>query len=817
MKVLKFGGSSVATAERMTLVTEIVKGKLRKDKRLVVVVSAMGGVTDMLIDSSVMAQQGKKGYLKKVDEMFDRHKEAVLELCGEKGLKRLLPKLQEKTDNLKNLMQGVFLVRELSPRVQDCIVSYGELMSSIIIADFMNQSGLECRWLDSRQVLRTNSDFGAAKVDFKVTNANIKKLVKSKTKLMLMGGFIASNDEGVTTTLGRGGSDYTAAIMASGVEAKELEIWTDVNGVLTADPRKVSKAFTLDSMTYEEALEMSHFGAKVIHPPTIQPVLQKDIPLRICNTFQPEFPGTSIRAKSDNKHIIKGVSSLSQIALVTVQGSGMIGVAGVSGRLFSSLATAKVNVILITQASSEHSISFAVKPEDAAKAKAAIEDAFEYELRRGAINEVAIEDKLSVVAIIGSNMKNTTGISGQLFGALAKNGINVRAIAQGSSELNISVVVKNADEKKALNALHETFFLADKLSINLFMIGTGLISKTLLKQIEDQLPRLSSKMNIEIGLTGITNSRKMLIKEEGVSLSDWSSELEEQGKKANLQAFIKQIVKANLANSILIDCTASEAPIGHYAKLLSNSISIVTPNKIANSGKLKDYKNFNRLAKKHGVKFLYETNVGAGLPVITTLNDLLKSGDEIVKIEAVLSGSLSFIFSSFTKERKFSEVVIEAGDKGFTEPDPREDLSGQDVARKVLILAREMGLQLEPKDVVVENILPKPLIRAKTIPAFFKELPKHDKHFAKLRDKSLKEKKVLRMLASIEDGQTSVALKAVDESNPFYHLSGSDNMIVFTTKRYSNTPLVVKGPGAGAEVTAAGVFAEIISVASYLE
>ncbi len=817
MKVLKFGGSSVASAERMNSVCEIVKSKLRKDKKLVVVVSAMGGLTDLLIDSSKLAQQGDEKYSKVIDQMLQRHKDAVLELSGDQGLKRLLPTMEQKTENLRNLMRGVFLVRELSPRVLDCIASYGELMSSIIIADFLNHSGVDCKWLDSREVLRTNSDFGAAKVDFKTTNANIKRIMRGKSKLFLMGGFIASNEDGVTTTLGRGGSDYTAAIMAAGCGAKELEIWTDVNGVLTADPRKVSKAFTLDSMTYEEALEMSHFGAKVIHPPTIQPVLENNIPLRICNTFQPDFPGTSITSKSDNKHLIKGVSSLSQIALITVQGSGMIGVAGVSGRLFNSLAGAKVNVILITQASSEHSISFAVKPEDAAKAKAAIEQAFEFEIRRGSIDAVEIEDKLSVVAIIGSNMKNTTGISGQLFGSLAKNGINVRAIAQGSSELNISVVISKADEKKALNALHKTFFLADHLSVNLFAIGTGLISKALLEQIKDQLPRLQKNMKMEFSLTGITNSRKMLIDEEGIELNAWQEKLDKEGKKADLKSFIVKIIKLNLPNSIVIDCTASEAPISHYSKLLSNSISIVTPNKIANSGALKDYKQYNRLAKKHGVKFLYETNVGAGLPVITTLNDLLRSGDEIVKMEAVLSGSLSFIFSSFTKKKNFSDVVKEAGELGFTEPDPREDLSGKDVARKVLILAREMGLNLEPSDVQVENILPKPLIKAKSVAAFFKELPKHDKHFAKLRDDSLKQKKVLRMLATIENGETSVSLKAVDQSDPFYHLSGSDNMIVFKTKRYSNTPLVVKGPGAGAEVTAAGVFAEIISVASYLE
>ncbi len=817
MIVMKFGGTSVANADRIKRLKDIVATALKEHKKVGVIVSAFGGLTDHLISTAEMAQAGDDQYHTVIDGIYQRHSEAIGKLFNKTEAKVLLAKLQEKTKNLRDLIHGVYLVKELSPRVLDCVVSYGELVSSIIIAAYLKKHLKTATWLDSRDMIRTNSDFGAAKVDFEVTNKQIAKATKGAKGVWLMGGFVASNENAVTTTLGRGGSDYSAAILAAATKAKVLEIWTDVDGVMTSDPRKVKKAFTLPSMTYEEALEMSHFGAKVIHPPTIQPVLEKGISLRIRNSFNPSFPGTLISEQANDEHPVKGITSLGKIALLTVQGSGMVGVAGISGRLFSALANRKVNIILITQASSEHSITFAIKPDDISAAKTAIKDAFAYEIRSGQIDPVVIEKDLSVVAVIGSNMRNTTGVAGRMFESLGKNGVNIRAIAQGSSELNISAAVGKEDEAKSLNVLHETFFLSDTRSVNIFVLGTGLIAKTLLKQIQSQAKYLKEHQSLEVKLTGISNTRQMLTNEDGITIKKWDKELAENGEKAKLAAFIKQMIDMNLSNSILVDCTASSYPIKHYAKVLTNSISIVTPNKIANSGSMEDYLHYNFLAKKHGVKFLYETNVGAGLPVISTMQDLMQSGDAINKIEAVLSGSMSFVFNSFDGSRPFSEIVKEAQEKGFTEPDPREDLSGKDVARKALILAREMGLHVNPADVEVENILPAACVKAKTVDQFFEALEKNDDHFSALQTEAAKKGKVLRFMASIDKKKMKVGLQAVDMKSPFYPLAGSDNMIVFHTKRYSNTPLVVKGPGAGAEVTAAGVFAEIITISNYLK
>ena len=631
-----------------------------------------------------------------------------------------------------------------------------------------------------------------------------------------MGGFIASTEDNVTTTLGRGGSDYTAAIVAAALNAKEIMIYTDVNGVMTADPRKVKKAFSLREMTYEEAMEMSHFGAKVLHPPTVRPALDKKIPIRICNTFQPGFPGTLIKVQSNDQKPVKGISSISNISLVSIQGSGMIGVTGIAGRIFSCLAREKVNIILITQASSEHSITFAVNPADTQIACRAIEEEFKFERNNGLIDEPNVENDLCVVAVIGSNMKNAIGISGRTFRALGANGISVRAIAQGSSELNISSVIQKNDETKALNALHEAFFLSDLKAVHLFLVGTGLIGSTLLKQIERQQPYLKENLKMEVRLNGIINTRKMAINPDGIPVPEWFNALADSNEVSDLQSFINKIKEENLTNSIFVDCTASEKPIEFYKDLLQSSISIVTPNKIANSSSLADYIEYRKLAQKHGVQFMYETNVGAGLPIIGTLNDLMRSGDEIIKIEAVLSGSLSYIFNTFNENKSFSEVVAEAKNKGFTEPDPRDDLSGKDVARKVLILSREIGIPIEMEDIDIENILPEDCINAPDIESFFEALQANDEHFAKLNEQAKKEGKVLRFLAGISKEKASVSLKAVDRNDPFYSLSGSDNMVVFTTERYKERPLVVKGPGAGAEVTAAGVFSEIISIANYV-
>ncbi len=816
MKVLKFGGSSVATADRIKRVKAIVLDTLKNEDKVVVVVSALSGVTDMLLNTARAAKNGEESYREQVDELYYRHRQTAEQLLSPEGMKTFLPFLKEKNRNLENLFNGIFLLKELSPRLLDYVASYGELVSSYIIAMHFKQTIPEATHIDSRTVIRTDDNFMMANVDFEQTNTNIQTQMGGDKGLYVMGGFIASTANEVTTTLGRGGSDYTAAIVAAGLDADELEIWTDVDGVKTSDPRKVKETFSLPEMTYEEAMEMSHFGAKVIHPPTIQPALNKLIPLRIRNTFNPTFPGTLITETTSDDIPVKGVTSIGKITLISVQGSGMIGVTGIAGRLFSALARNKVNIILITQASSEHSITFAIRPTDKTKAINAVNEEFTNEMKLNIIDELEVEDGLSVVAVIGSKMKNTIGVSGNFFQALARNGVNIRAIAQGSSELNISAVINQENETKSLNALHEAFFLSGRKTVNLFIVGTGLISSTLVQQIHQQAAYLKDKLSLEVRLVGLTNTRRMLIDTDGIELDKWEDSLNTNGEIADLAAFIEKMQSLNLSNSIFVDCTASETPIGYYERILKSSISISTPNKIANSSSQADYQKLQFLAKKYKVKFLYETNVGAGLPVISTLTDLLQSGDEVLKIEAVLSGSLSFIFNTFKGDLKFSDIVKEAKERGYTEPDPRDDLSGKDVARKVLILSREIGQSIEMKDIDIENILPQACLDAQTIDDFFAALVANDDFFAQKRDAAAASGKVLRFLATIEPSGASVALKAVDASDPFYGLSGSDNMIVFTTARYKERPLVVKGPGAGAEVTAAGVFAEIIAISNYL-
>lgn len=813
MKVLKFGGSSVANAERIRLVKDIVLGKSSESKSLVVVVSALGGVTDALLDLGNAASRGED-FKSDLDALEQKHIATAKELLGER-YETVVPFLQEQTAELSKLLQGIQMVEEISPRLLDALASKGELLSSYVIAHFIKAERGDLEWLDSRKIINTDSNFTYAKVNFQKTNANISAAIGS-APIYLMGGFIASNDEGTTTTLGRGGSDYSAAIMAAGVNADELEIWTDVNGVMTADPRKVKKAFSIENMTYVEAMEMSHFGAKVIHPPTIQPVLDKKIPIRIKNTFEPEFPGTYINAEITGSEPVKGISSINQIALVNVSGSGLVGMKGFAGRLFNALGRGGVNIVLITQASSEHSICFAIKPSEAGLAQKAIEEEFELEQAAGLVDAVDIETDLAIVAMIGANMKNTPGISGRMMSALGKNGINIYSIAQGSSELNISVVIHEDDVRKAIGALHQSFFDANTKTSNLFFVGIGLIGGTLLKQIEKQRDYLKTKHNLEFNIIGIANSRKMLFDENGIDIDTFSEVLDEKGEAADLSVFVDKMIALNLPNSIFVENTASKAPTDFYHKILDNSISITTANKVANSGSMESYRQLRNTAAKRGVKLFYETNVGAGLPVINSLNDLLRSGDDIIKIEAVLSGSLSFIFNSFTPGECFCDIVKLAKEKGYTEPDPRDDLSGKDVARKALILCREMGLKLEMSDIKVENILPQSCADAPSVDAFFEELVKFDLEFDKMRDDAKAEGKVLRLLATIENGGATVGLKAVGEDNPFYGLQGADNMISFTTSRYNERPLVVKGPGAGAEVTAAGVFAEIITISKYL-
>ncbi|MBK7410406.1 MAG: bifunctional aspartate kinase/homoserine dehydrogenase I [Saprospirales bacterium] len=816
MIVLKFGGTSVADAQRLKNVADIIRRQQKKKKKVVAVLSALSGVTDSLLRMCYLASLRDNTYLELFAQVHNRHLDTIHTLNLKEDSK-LDSFVKEAFAELQNMLHGVYLLREQSPRTLDFVSAFGELLSTRMLYAYFQLLQIPSSFWDGRALIQTDEHFGAARVDFRATNKNLRHAFDKLKGVGLMTGFIASTAQNETTTLGRGGSDYTAAIVGAALDAEEIQIWTDVDGVMTADPRKVKKAFSIPSMTYEEAMELSHFGAKVIHPPTIQPAMAKGIPLYIKNSFHPEHPGTRISKKqTDKTHLIKGISSIDDVSLLTVKGSGMVGVAGTSARLFNAIYGAGVNVILITQGSSEHSISFAVKPSDTKAARQRIESAFELEMQVKLIEPVQVEEGLSVVAVIGENMRHTPGVSGRLFQALGKNGINVVAIAQGSSELNVSLVIGKHDLAKALNSLHQGLFLSENKILNVFLVGVGLIGSTLLQQLEKQRQFIRESKMLEINLAGIANSRQMVLDESGISIDSYRERLQE-GEAMDLAAFVDRMNRMNLPQSIFVDCTSSPEVVKSYRTVLSDSISIVTPNKLGNSGKYRDYQKLQTLAKRRNVRFLYETNVGAGLPVINTLKDLLHSGDRIIRIEAVLSGTLSYIFNNYKKGESFSSIVREAHARGFTEPDPRDDLSGMDVARKLLILARETGIPLEMNDIRIEKILPAACRKAPSVDAFFEELEKADTHFEKYLDRAQANGTVLRFIAQLENGNASIALREVDAGHPFFFLSGSDNIISYTTDRYLERPLVVKGPGAGAEVTAAGVFAEIISIGNYFE
>jgi len=813
MKILKFGGSSVATPDRIKSIIEIVRPRLQE--KIALVFSAFGGVTDLLIQLSQLALEGNLEYKQKLNELEKRHLDAVRELTEVSTQSAILAQVKVQINELEDLLHGIFLVKERSARTLDYVMSFGERLSAFIISAALKDQRIAAEYLDARKVIRTDNHFGQAKVDFHVTNKQITEYFEGHRDLQIITGFIATSQSGETTTLGRSGSDYTAAIFAGALSASALEIWTDVDGMMTADPRLVKKAFTVPQLSYEEAMELSHFGAKVIFPATMQPAMAHQIPIWIKNTFNPSAEGSLISATSTNGKLIKGISTMKSISLLNVQGSGMLGVVGVSMRLFSTLALQKVNVILISQASSEHSICIAIDTNDALRAKEAIEREFGAEIRERLIDEIKVENELAVIAVVGDGMKHHPGASGQMFGALGKNGVSVVAIAQGSSERNISAVVHQKDVSKALNALHDAFFLSDRKTLHLFLVGTGLIGSTLTRQITSQFEKLAHENKLEIKLIGIANSKKMLFDEKGVQLSSCIQQMKERGDSMCLKSFVDKILEANLPSSVFVDCTSSDEVTHQYAQLLSANISIVTPNKKANSGSYETYSNLKKMAHSKGVRFLYETNVGAGLPVLNTLNDLLLSGDKVVRIEAVLSGTLNFIFSTFSMERKFSEVVAEAKQKGYTEPDPREDLSGADVARKILILARESGVALELRDIAVENLVPQNCRGEITGTDFIEKLKGHDVSFEKLFSAANDRQEKLRYEAVLENGKAHVRLSTVNSAHPFYSLAGSDNIILLTTERYHDRPMVIRGPGAGAEVTAAGVFADVIRIGNY--
>jgi len=750
-------------------------------------------------------------YEKGIETIYLRHFEVVEELIPEakkEGVKRYLDLLMH---DFKDLLYGVYLLADLTPKTQDHLLSFGERLSSFIISNIIEDS----RCVNMQNFIRTDSHFGNAQVDFDRTNALIFEELDGLKDIVVAPGFIAANEKGDITTLGRGGSDYTAAIIAGAIEAEVLEIWTDVDGFMTADPKKVTKAYPIETLSYMEALELSHFGAKVIYTPTLHPAYQRNIPIKILNTFNTKAPGTLICREPENhsESLIKGVSSMDDIVMITIEGSGLPGVTGISKRLFTALASRQVNIILITQASSEYSISFAIAPGDSEKAEEAIREEFQVEMKYKKIIAMEVEKHLSVIAIVGEKMKNTPGISATLFTSLGRNGISVIATAQGSSELNISVVIRRELLKKALNVIHEGFFLSHYKELHLYLVGLGTVGKDLLKQISQQQEILMKEHNLKINLMGIARSKKMLIKEEGISIKDYASELEKFGEPTNTDVMLEKIAGLNLRNSVFIDCTGSDQIAALYDPLFDMYVSVVTANKIACSSEYTNYLHLKQKARKKDVKFIYETNVGAGLPIINTINDLIRSGDHIYKMEAVLSGTLNFIFNTLSAEIPLSKAVKMAQEKGFSEPDPRIDLSGLDVMRKLLILSREAGYGIEEKDVKMKRFLPDSCFEGSQ-EDFWEELKKLDSDFESRRKKLESEGRKWRFFARLENGNPSIELLEVDSSHPAYALADSNNIIMITTDRYKDWPMIIRGYGAGAAVTAAGVFADIIRIAN---
>lgn len=809
MKVLKFGGSSVANAENIEKVVEIVKKAIETDVCLVVL-SAMQGTTDALIDIGRTAEKGDEEFRARIQAIETKHFDAIRELIPVARQSSILSFVKKQINELESICEGVFLLRELSPRTLDRIASFGEMLSSYIVAAKLNSLGIENVWKDSRELIRTDSNFGAAAVDFETTNNQVSGFIKdSNARLYILQGFIAYDKNNITTTLGRGGSDYTGAIIAAAVNADVFEIWTDVSGMMTADPRLVRNIRQIPRITYREAMELSHFGAKVIYPPTIQPVMTKGIPVWVKNTFAPEDFGTLLETETvPEKGIIRGISSIDKISVLSLEGSGMVGIPGFSKRLFYALSQAQINVILITQSSSEHSICVAVEEKFAGLAKEVVDRDFEYEISGGKIEPLRVDNGLSILALVGDNMKNHPGISGKMFSALGNNGINVVAIAQGSSERNISAIIASKDVRKAVNTLHEAFFSDGNKQINLFVVGVGTVGSRLLAQLNQQREYLLEKMRLNVRVVGLANSRRMVFDEEGIDLSDWKAALE-TSSPMTLDEFTDVIQEKNLRNSIFVDVTANAEVAATYPKLLSKSIAVVACNKVACSSDYEIYRKLKELVREYNSEFLFETNVGAGLPVINTLNDLMRSGDKIRRIEAVLSGTLNFVFNNYDGSRSFASVVRQAQDEGYTEPDPRLDLSGTDVARKILILTREAGYESQFSDIEVNPFLPASCFEG-SVEDFYAEMERHEDHFRTMLDNARSNNLSLKYIASFDNGKASVGLQSIDKTHNFANLSGKDNAVLFYTNRYPENPLVVKGAGAGADVTAAGVFADII-------
>lgn len=812
MKVLKFGGTSVGSAENIENVIEIVRKSIEED-RCLVVLSAMQGTTDALIEIGKAAEQGDEGYREKIKAIEEKHLETVRALIPEDMREETIGFVNQSFAGIESVCEGVALLHELSPRSLDRILSFGEILSTRIVSAALTARGIDNLWTDSRKLIRTDSNYGFAAVDFDTTNAQIRDYFRaSSQKLHILPGFIASDEGGSTTTLGRGGSDYTAAILAAGFYAEALEIWTDVSGMMTADPRFVKNVRQIPRITYREAMELSHFGAKVIYPPTIHPVMARGIPVWIKNTFAPEDHGTLIEAETvADGEMVRGITSIDKICVLSLEGSGMVGIPGFSKRLFDALSRAQINVILITQSSSEHSICVAIEEKFGSLARTVVDREFEYEINVGKIEPLKVENGFSILALVGDNMKEHTGISGKMFSTLGHNGINIHAIAQGSSERNISTIISSADVRKAVNTLHEEFFSDGSKQVNIYVTGTGTVGGKLIEQIRAQHAYLLENLRLNLRLVGIANSRRMLVDDEGMDPAG-AREMLASADTADISGFTDLILEKNLRNSVFVDVTASPDVVEMYPKLLEKSVSVIACNKIAASSDYEKYLHLKGLAREYNANFLFETNVGAGLPVINTLNDLLRSGDKINRIEAVLSGTLNFVFNNYDGSRKFAAVVQQAQDEGYTEPDPRLDLSGTDVARKILILAREAGFELEMSDIENTSFLPESCVRG-SVEDFYREMQVHEDHFRRLLDRAKEQGLTLKYIASFDNGKASVGLQSIGPDHNFANLSGKDNAVLFYTNRYTEQPLVIKGAGAGADVTAAGVFADIIRAA----
>lgn len=808
MKVLKFGGTSVGSVESILSLKNIVEAEADK---VIVVVSALGGITDKLIATSRLAIAGDEGYKAEVAAMRQRHHDMIDTVITDEGKRTtLLATIDELLDELSSIYYGVYLIRDLSPKTQATIVSYGERLSSQIVAALVKGA----KWYDSRSFIKTEQKHGKHLLDSELTNQLVRETFKELPQVALVPGFISTDkNSGEITNLGRGGSDYTAAIIAAALDAEVLEIWTDVNGFMTADPRVIRTAYTISELSYVEAMELCNFGAKVVYPPTIYPVCVKNIPIKVKNTFNPSDPGTIIKNKIENDHKpIKGISSINGTTLITVTGLSMVGVIGVNRRIFTALADNGISVFMVSQASSENSTSIGVRDEDADEAVRVLDEEFAKEIEMGAMFPMHAERGLATIAIVGENMKHTPGVGGKLFGTLGRSGISVIACAQGASETNISFVVDSKLLRKSLNVLHDSFFLSEYKVLNLFICGVGTVGGNLIEQIRSQYEELMQTRRLKLTVVGIASSHNAIFCRDGIDLSNYREQLE-KSEPSNTQKLLEEVTGMNIFNSVFVDCTASSEVAGIYQTLLEHNISVVAANKVAASSSYESYVKLKETALRRGVKYLFETNVGAGLPIIGTINDLRNSGDKILRIEAVLSGTLNFIFNELAADVPFSETVRRAKAQGYSEPDPRIDLSGKDVVRKLVILTREAGYKVEQDDVEKNLFVPDEMFQG-SIDDFWKNLPSLDTDFEEKRKQLEAEGKRWRFVATMDHGKTSVSLEAVGQHHPFYDLEGSNNIVLLTTERYREYPMLIQGYGAGAGVTAAGVFANIMSIAN---